>query len=68
MLSLSHLYIAAHQTEMLNLAANERLARKLPKTSTPNRLVATINSFWSLLSGPAELPVTPTLYNYPFRG
>jgi hypothetical protein len=66
--SLSHLYVAAHQDEMLKQAANERLARKQPAIKRNSRLVATVRSVWSLLSGPAERPLTPTLSNYPYRG
>jgi hypothetical protein len=66
--SLSHLYVAAHQAEMLNLAANERLARPQAASRPIHRLGSAINSLWSLLSGPAERPLTPTLDNYPFRG
>ena len=68
MYNLSHLYVQAHQAEMLNLAANERLARPRVKTSSPNSLRLAISQLWSLLSGPAERPLTPTLSNYPFRG
>ena len=68
MYNLSHLYVAAHQAEMLNLAANERLARPQVRTSSPNRAKVAISNLWSLLSGPAERPLTPTLSNYPFRG
>ncbi|HEX2755879.1 MAG TPA: hypothetical protein VHM48_10470 [Candidatus Limnocylindrales bacterium] len=56
--SLSHLYVAAHQNEMLNLAANERLARTQPATERPIHLGAALKSVWSLLSGPAERPMT----------
>ena len=68
MYSLSHLYVAAHQAEMLNLAANERLARPQQATASTSRLAAAIRNVWSLVSGPAERPLTPTLSNYPFRG
>ena len=66
--SLSHLYVAAHQNEMLNLAANERLAALAGKNQPKVRLGAAVKSVWSLLSGPAERPLTPTLTNYPYRG
>ena len=76
--SLSHLYVAAHQNEMLSLAANERLARRSASSEPRARLNAawlvssatgSIRSVWSLLSGPAERPTgTPTLINYPYRG
>ena len=67
--SLSHLYVAAHQNEMLTFAANERLARTQQVAKRPSRLGAAVKSVWSLLTGPAERPMTvPTLTNYPFRG
>ncbi len=67
--SLSHLYVAAHLDEMLNLSANERLARTQHATAQKSRLAATVKSAWSLLSGPAERPTSlPPLSNYPFRG
>ena len=67
--SLSHLYVAAHLDEMLNLSANERLARTQPATARKSRLAAAAKSAWSLLSGPAERPMNlPHLSDYPFRG
>ena len=68
MYNLSHLYVAAHQNEMLNLAANERLAAKIGTSRPKVKIGAAVKSVWSLLSGPAERPVTPTLTNYPYRG
>jgi hypothetical protein len=66
--NLSHLYVAAHQNEMLNFAALQRLARK-PSAKRPSRLGAAAKSVWSLLSGPAERPMTlPRLDHYPYRG
>jgi len=66
--SLSHLYVAAHQNEMLTLAANERLAAKVDSAHKPG-LGAAVKSVWSFLSGPAERPVNiSTLTNYPYRG
>ena len=66
--SLSHLYVAAHLDEMLNLSAAERLAPRKP-SQTRARLTAAAKSAWSLLSGPAERPLDlPTLSNYPYRG
>ena len=65
--SLSHLYVTALQNEKLASAANERLAAKTAKTSKVD-LGAAFKSVWSLLSGPAERPLTPTLTNYPYRG
>ena len=66
--SLSHLYVAAHLDEMLNRAAMERLAKK-PAAKRSIRAGAAAKSVWSLLSGPAERPLTlPTLHNYPYRG
>ena len=66
--SLSHLYVAAHLDEMLNQAAAARLV-----TSTSSerkaRLTGAVKGVWSLLSGPAERPMTlPALTNYPYRG
>ena len=66
--SLSHLYVTAHLDEMRTEAANERLA---PKSSTQHssRIATFAKSAWSLLTGPAERPMTlPTLTNYPYRG
>ena len=69
MFSNSHLYVAAILDEKRASAAAERLASK-PSTPSPiiARLDAAAKSAWSLLSGPAERPSTPTLINYPFRG
>jgi hypothetical protein len=67
--SLSHLYVAAHQNEMLNRAANERLASTGNTSESKVKLGSAFKSVWSLLSGPAERPMgTPTLINYPYRG
>ena len=69
--SLSHLYVAAHINDMLNLAANERLAAAATKGTTEgtSRLAAAAKGAWSLLTGPAERPMTlPALTNYPYRG
>ncbi|HLO36807.1 MAG TPA: hypothetical protein VK194_12020, partial [Candidatus Deferrimicrobium sp.] len=58
--SLSHLYVAAHLDEMLNRAANERLAPKRPARKLSFRAAA--KSVWSFLSGPADRPMSlPTL-------
>ena len=66
--SLSHLYVSAHLDEMRNDAANERLARKT-STEHSSRIADFAKSVWSLLTGPAERPMTlPTLTNYPYRG
>jgi len=66
--SLSHLYVTAHQDEMLNLAANERLASQFA-TQRPIRLGAALKSVWSLLTGAAARPLDlPKLTNYPYRG
>ena len=66
--SLSHLYVAAHQTEMLNFAANERLASRLA-TQRPIRVGAAFKSAWSILNGSAGRPLDlPKLTNYPYRG
>ena len=67
--SLSHLYVAAHQNEMLTFAANERLARQQQVAQRPSRLGTAVKSVWSLLTGPAERPISlPSLTNYPYRG
>ena len=67
--SLSHLYVAAHQNEMRTLAANERLARKQTPDKRAIDLGAALKGVWSLLSGPADRPMSiPTLTNYPYRG
>jgi hypothetical protein len=67
--SLSHLYVAAHQNEMLAFAANERLARTQQVAKRPSRLGAALKSVWSLLTGPAERPMAlPSLTSYPYRG
>ena len=70
MFSNSHLYVAAVLDEKRASAAAERLASK---PSTPShlavRLDSALKSVWSLLSGPAERPMTlPALTNYPYRG
>ena len=66
--SLSHLYVAAHLDEMLNLAAQERRAGKTSAKS-PSRIGAAAKNAWSFFSGPAERPVQlPTLTHYPYRG
>ena len=69
MFSTNHLVVQALIDEKLAAAAAERLAGA---PSTPSHLMAHIDaavkSAWSLLSGPAERPSTPTLINYPFRG
>lgn len=66
----STLLVSAHQEALLAEAAAERLARSSrPQASRPNAVTAAVKSLWSLLSGPAERPMTvPTLTNYPFRG
>ena len=67
--SLSHLYVAAHQNEMLNLAANERLARPQTRSESRVSIGSALKNVWSFLSGPAERPLNiPTLTNYPYRG
>lgn len=66
--SLSHLYVAAHLDEMLNQAAAARLVAST-SSERKARLTGAIKSVWSLLSGPAERPMTlPALTNYPYRG
>ena len=68
--TISTLLVSAHQDALLAEATAERLARSTkPQASRPNAVAATVKSLWSLLSGPAERPMTlPTLTNYPFRG
>ena len=69
MYSISHLYVAAHQNEMLNLAANERLARPQATNRSRASIGSALKNVWSFLSGPAERPMNiPTLTNYPYRG
>ena len=69
MFSSSHLYVAAILDEKRAAAAAERLASK-PSTSSEfkARLGDAVQSVWSLLSGSADRPSTPTLCDYPFRG
>ena len=66
----STLLVSAHQDALLTEATVERLARSSkPQASRPNPVAAAVKNAWSLLSGPAERPMTlPTLTNYPFRG
>ena len=67
----SNLLVSARQDALLAEAAAERLARasRTPDSDRPNRLADAVKSVWSLLSGPAERPMTlPTLTNYPYRG
>jgi hypothetical protein len=55
--------------EKLAAANAERaLAKKASPSQLKARLDGAVKSAWSLLSGPAERPSTPTLVNYPFRG
>jgi len=52
-------------------SANERLARTARPTArkSESKLGAALKNVWSLLSGPAERPMSlPTLTNYPYRG
>lgn len=66
--SLSHLYVAAHLDEMLAQAAAARLVANA-SSKRKVRLTDAVKSAWSLLSGPAERPMTlPALTNYPYRG
>ena len=68
MYTLSHLYVAAHLDEQLKAAAQERRAEQKP-SQLKAQISAGAKSVWSLLSGPAERPMTlPTLTNYPYRG
>lgn len=66
--SLSHLYVAAHLDGMLAQAAAARLVANA-SSKRKVRLTDAVKSVWSLLSGPAERPMTlPALTNYPYRG
>jgi hypothetical protein len=66
--TLSSMLVSARQDALLAEAAAERLAR-IARPSRPNRIAAAATTFWSLLSGHAERPMTlPTLTDYPFRG
>ena len=66
--SLSHLYVAAHLDEMLNLSASERLVPSTPSHRL-ERVSSAVKSAWSLLTGPADRPMQlPALTNYPYRG
>jgi hypothetical protein len=67
MFSTSHLFVEAILDEKRASAAAERLASK-PSSAPKVRLDAAAKSLWSLLSGPADRPATPTLTQYPFRG
>jgi hypothetical protein len=68
MFSTSHLHVAAILDEKRAAAAAERLVASPSTTSLTSKVVGAGKSLWSLLSGPAERPYTPTLVNYPFRG
>ncbi|HET7030569.1 MAG TPA: hypothetical protein VFI34_08665 [Candidatus Limnocylindrales bacterium] len=69
MFSTNDLFVRALIDERLAAAAAERRAAKRSTSShVMARIDAAIKSAWSLLSGPAERPSTPTLINYPFRG
>jgi hypothetical protein len=68
MFSTSHLHVAAILDEKRAVAAAERLVASPSTTSLTSKVVGAGKSLWSLLSGPAERPYTPTLVNYPFRG
>jgi hypothetical protein len=68
MFSTSHLYVAAILDEKRAAAAAERLVAKPSTTSLTSQIAYGAKSLWSLLSGPADRPNTPTLVNYPFRG
>ena len=68
MFNTSHLFVEAILEEKRANAAAERLASKPSTAGLKARLDAAVKSTWSLLSGPADRPVTPTLTQYPFRG
>jgi hypothetical protein len=66
----SHLLVSARQDALLAEAAAERLARTYKAAAhRPNRAAAAVKSVWSLLTGPADRPMTlPAINDYPFRG
>ena len=68
--TINTLLVSARQDALLAEAAAERLAQaSKPQVDRPNRLADAVKSVWSLVSGPAERPMTlPTLTNYPYRG
>jgi hypothetical protein len=66
--STSHLYVEAILDEKRKAAAAERLVTSPSTTSLTSQIADGAKSLWSLLSGPADRPNTPTLVNYPFRG
>ena len=68
MFSTNHLIVQALIDEKLAAASAERLVAKPSTSHVVARLDGAVKSLWSLLSGPAERPYTPTLVNYPFRG
>jgi hypothetical protein len=68
MFSNSYLFVEAILDEKRANAAAERLGSTRSTITLKARLAAAAKSTWSLLSGPAERPNTPTLVNYPFRG
>ena len=68
MFTTSQLYVAAILDEKRAAAARERLVAKPSTTSRTSQIAGGAKSLWSLLSGPADRPNTPTLVNYPFRG
>lgn len=68
MFSNSYLFVETILDEKRASAAAERLASTHSTIELKARLASAAKSVWSLLSGPAERPVTPTLTQYPFRG
>ena len=68
--TITSLLVSARQDALLAEAANERLARAAKsQVNRPNPVAGAAKSLWSLLSGPAERPMTlPTLTHYPYRG
>jgi hypothetical protein len=68
MFSTSHLFVGAILDEKRAAAAAERLVAKPSTTSLTSQVAHAAKSVWSILSGPADRPYTPTLVNYPFRG
>jgi hypothetical protein len=68
MFSNSYLFVETMLDEKRANAAAERLASTPSTLQLKARLAAAAKSTWSLLSGPADRPNTPTIVNYPFRG
>lgn len=68
MFNTNHLFVQALIDEKLAAASAERLVAKRSTSNVTARIDGAVKTVWSLLSGPADRPSTPTLTNYPFRG